>query len=184
MNAIRWSLRPSRSLTAVLATAALLGLASLPAAAQGWPPVYPTGGLWCGLTDEGYGMFMQLTPDARFVEWVDIRTPFGQVSTREQEVRGISRAQVADEKFIFRQQREETRCEPDDNGREERCRTVTIDALTVRGIFHGPSTARGSFAAQQVYDPHAGGRSGRGVRRSRLLNGSYDAWPVGMAPCP
>lgn len=185
------------------------------AAAQRGAPVVPSGPLWCGITASGGSVNMQLSSDLRFVEWIDVQEDKGTISTREGPYTGVGRAQIADSKFIFRQQHPEEECERDRNqpgsrnaptprcnlapcrpgasggGRPseprpgERCNTVTIEDMSIRGTFLNPDSVRGSFAAQQVIDTtNTPGNGGRPIVRNRLLTGTYVAWPVGTAPCP
>jgi hypothetical protein len=174
-------------LAAVLVSAALLAAAFLawtgrPVAAQPGAGPEPTGGLWCGATPEGYRVYIQLSPDGRFVEWAEAHTPRFLVSTRERDVRGVTRAQVADGKFIFRQRRDETVCERDARDPRDRCTTVTVEDVTIRGSFQSPASMRGSFSGQFVTRP-LDDRDDRLRPRRTLVTGSYNAWPASVSPC-
>jgi hypothetical protein len=179
-----------RALTMLVIGAAMLTLTVLPTrpvAAQR-APITPTAGLWCGPTADGGHIYMQLTPDSRFVDWVDITTPRGMVSTRENPVRGITSAQIADAKFMFRQRNDERFCtrdrDHDPRGPRERCQTITVEDTTVHGTFTDVARAHGSYSSQQIIDPRAIDENGRGNVRKQILVGTFDAWPVSAAPCP
>ncbi len=174
-------------LVAMIAASVLLAGQAGPAAAQAKPPIKPVGGLWCGVTNDGGPVFLQVSADGRFVEWVDIATDKGSVSTRERNVQGVTRAQIASSKYIFRQRRDERVCRRGDErgprDPREQCTLVTLEDVTIRGTFTDPNRVRGSFSGQQVIDPSAID-NGRGRLRKRLLNGSYEAWAASSAPCP
>jgi hypothetical protein len=187
MTKLRLSPTIRRWIPVLAACGGLLVLAA-PTFAQNRAPIVPTSGAWCGITDDGRRVSLRVSDDAAFVLWAAIDTERGTISsTGANSVRGVSRAQVADSKFIFRQQADETRCERGDiRSPGINCRVVTQDVLTIRGTVKSPVTIPGSFAANLTVDPNAGGRDpGRGGQVRRYgVNGSYDAWPAGSAPCP
>lgn len=200
-----------RGLGLVLAAAFVAGLAAVPAsralAQRSSGTVVPSGTMWCGLTDTGGTVNMQLSSDLRFVEWIDIRNDKAFISTREGQFNGVARAQIADDKFIFRKDREERECEPDrSRGQRERClqapcrpgasgggrpadppvncRTTQVNELNVRGRFESPDSVKGNFSAQQQIEVVSSGRGGSAVTKTRLVIGNWVAWPSGSAPCP
>jgi len=206
---------PARLLALVVIGAVLGGaLAARPgrvAAGRSKAPVVPAGALWCGITNDGGSVNLQLTADLRFVDWVEVRTARGIISTREGTFSGIGRAQIAESKFIFRQQHDEEECERErgnpaaprqrcliapcrpgasGGGRppeqpRTRCRTSTIEDLNIHGTFLTPDNLRGVYSAHQVIDPNASrGNGGRPIIRERLVTGTFVAWPTGTAPCP
>ncbi len=104
----------SRMLAIVLVGAFVGGIAIAPpreAAAQRGAPVVPSGTQWCGITDAGGSVRMTLSSDLRFVESIVIQEDTGTISTQEGPFTGVGRAQIADSKFIFRQQHPEEECD-------------------------------------------------------------------------
>lgn len=200
-----------RALGLVFAAAFVAGILAVPAgralAQRGSGNVVPSGTMWCGLTDAGGTVNMQLSADLRFVEWVEIRNDNVFISTREGQFNGVTRAQIAEDKFIFRKDREERECEPERSraprerctqapcrpgssggGRSPEppvnCRTTQINELNVHGRFHSPDSVKGNYSAQHAVDLTGGDRGGRTVTRTRLVLGNFVAWPTGTAPCP
>ena len=174
----------------LLAAWALIGRVE-PAAAQMGVGVVPTGGGWCGADQDGAPVVLDVSGDGKYVLAVYVLTQRGSVGTRTDAL-GVTKSQVVDSKFIFRQRRDQTVCERDrgDDPRNprERCETFTVEDTTIRGTFADPNHVSGSYSSQNVYDPAGGGddppRGPRGRPSRRMIAGSYTAWPVGFAPCP
>lgn len=180
-----------------------LGLAAREAAAQprGTQPP-PVAGSWCGLADNGV-VRMSVSADSRFVESIEISTDRGSLSSQEGTV-VVPRAQIADEKFIFRGgETQRDRCEPQrcsgpncpprgsnqrpgGGGRNE-CENYPNTGIMIRGSFLSPEYVRGSYTGQMTEilsgDPNNPSR-GPVRTKTRRVVGTYIAWPVGVAPCP
>jgi len=207
-------IRPStaRWFAAALAVAFVAGVVTAGRVhAQRRAPVVPAGAMWCGLTDEGGAVHMQLSPDLRFVEWIDISADNNfLISTREGYFNGVARAQIVDSKFIFLKNREERECEPDRGGRERclvapcrpgasggnrppgppsNCRVSQVNELNTHGTFRTPDSVHGVYTAKVMEELRGPNQSGRGnagpvIVRERRLVGNWVAWPSGSAPCP
>jgi hypothetical protein len=164
---------------AVLVLAILTSAAGAPSASAA--DIVPVSGLWCGLTDDGGSIQMAVSPDARFVNDVEVRTTKGSVSAREGGP--LIGAQVKSGKYILRQNTPTLRCDRGaDPGRPDRCRQapcvpagcVQIDNLTlIRGTFEAADSLRGSFTF--TISP---------TYRPKRVTGQYTAWPASVAPCP
>ena len=108
-------------LVGTLVVGALVGGPRRATAQRTAPPTAtpaPSGPLWCGLTADGGVVNFQLTADLRFVDWIEVRTPDGIISTREGIFTGVGDAQIVEKSFIFRQEKVEEECVSRDR---ERC---------------------------------------------------------------
>ncbi len=121
----------------------------------------PRSGQWCGYTNNGGSVRMEVSPDGRWLNSIDIRTPKGSVSSGEA---GGRRAQIVVGKFILRSAGR--------GGGGGRCTRVPCrgsgqrsSTTMIRGTFRGSDTVRGAFTAPP-------------------LIGQFSAWPIDFAPCP
>jgi hypothetical protein len=125
------------------------------------------------------------------------------VSTREGEYGGTTRAQIADDKFIFRKDRTETECTtrrspgssrcttapcrpsrcttPGCRGGSEVCETREVNEMMIRGTFRSPESVSGVYS---VVIEDASNTRGRSPVRVNREVGTFIAWPAGTAPCP
>lgn len=180
--------------------AAALATAPNRAAAQGRAPqMPPVAGAWCGLADNGV-VQMMVSADSRFVEWINVATDRGSLSSAEGGV-VVPRAQIADDKFIFLGRGgENQRCEPvrctgpaclpgasgrnRPGGGRETCNTEAA-GIMLRGTFLSPEYVRGTYTGVLASESVPGGNRNAGNRStSRRIVGTYVAWPAGVAPCP
>jgi len=173
-------------LTLVIAVATLAGFGLLSsarsAAAAG---VVPISGPWCGLTDDGGSIRMEVSPDGRFVNNIEVHAMKGSLSAREGGP--MPGSQIKSGKYILRQIAATLSCpsrpgpsRPPEPCRQEPCsRTVpagckSIDNTTlIRGTFEAVDSLRGSFTftVSPTYRP-------------KRVTGQYTAWPSSVAPCP
>ena len=202
----------SRRLLAGLVLAFAVGvLAAMPRPALAQRgKVVPVGTAWCGVTDAGGSVFFELSSDLRFVEWIEISQPPPNdltISTQEGQYGGTTRAQIADNMFIFRKDRQETECRtqrpgpnpppsgrcttapcrpsrcttPGCRGGGEVCETKDVNEMMIRGTFRSPESLSGVFSAIVQDGTDTRGRTP--VRIDRRI-GTFIAWPQGTAPCP
>ncbi|MCB0215695.1 MAG: hypothetical protein H6648_06445 [Caldilineae bacterium] len=172
--------------------------------------IVPAGTAWCGVTDAGGSVHFELSSDLRFVEWIEINQPPPKdvtISTQEGQYGGTTRAQIADDMFIFRKDRQETECRtqrpgpnpppsgrcntapcrpsrcttPGCRGGGEVCETKDVNEMMIRGSFKSPESLSGVFSAIVQDGTDTRGRAP--VRIDRRI-GSFIAWPQGAAPCP
>ena len=151
--------------------------------------IEPLIGQWCGMTDDGGSIRLEVTPDSNFVRNVDIRTYSGAVSFREGDTQ--PGAQIKSGQFLIRETattRECTRRQsvPGGGNRCVRapckgsgaappiCRNVTVETMQVRGFFEGIDSLRGTFTFTDSQSNNS----------SRRIMGRFTAWPASIAPCP
>lgn len=168
------------------------------------PAPVPAGQNWCGLADSGGVVRFELTPDKRFVQWIEIGTERGLLTTNEGRRYDATKQPIVDGQFIFRRDNRETQCTPDRSpGRpdpcriapcrpepqcprepcERTCRTVETNQLTIRGTFKAPDSVRGTYTGLIEHFRNPERREGTPSRTYRVV-GSYIAWPADVAPCP
>ncbi|MCE7939604.1 MAG: hypothetical protein DYG90_13705 [Chloroflexi bacterium CFX6] len=207
MNEIVQRPAPTRWRQRVLVAGVLSAMAGLigpqPAAAQSRASLPPVPGQWCGLADGGV-VRLTVSTDGRFVESIAVDTDRGSLSSAEGTV-VVARAQIADDKFIFRggdasrDRCEPTRCTgpgclPGASGRDRpgagrgSCTDYPTTGIMLRGTFLQPDYVRGTYTGQitTVLRPAntRGGTGSGAVTSSRRIVGNYVAWPAGTAPCP
>jgi hypothetical protein len=201
-----------RSTTHVLGVAAIAAFAAgllLATQAEGLaaqrraPAPVPAGERWCGLADSGGTVRFELTPDKRFVQWIEIATERGLLTTNEDRY-DMTKQPIMDAQFIFRRDNRETQCTPSRSpGRpdpclvapcrpepecprepcERTCRTVETNQLTIRGKFLASDHVRGTYTGLIEHFLYPDRREGTPSRTYRVV-GSYIAWPADLAPCP
>lgn len=194
------SVRPFLSLAVLGAFAAAFAVSQ--AAAQTRPGQTPAvSGQWCGLADNGT-VRLRVSADSRFVESITVDTEHGPISSQEGTV-VVARAQIADEKFIFRGgAATESRCEParcrgpnclprgsggnePGSGRGTVCEQSPTVGITIRGTFLQPDYVRGTYTGVISKVLREGNARGQGrLTQARRVVGNYVAWPAGSAPCP
>lgn len=177
---------------AIVAGSLLVVSAGRPAAAQ-TIDIEPIAGQWCGMTDDGGSIRLEVTADRNFVRNVDIRTFKGSVSVAE----GVTQpgAQIKSSQFILRATGDVIECErrvqppqpgnPGGPSRCERapcrpnqprpgsgevCRRVTVDTQLIRGHFRAVDSLTGTFTFL--------------ADSKHRVYGEYTAWPASLAPCP
>ena len=183
------------------AAAMLVGVRHAHAQGRAAQPA-PVTGAWCGLADAGGAVRMEVSSDGRFVESISIDSDRGTISSSEGTV-VVPRAQIAEEKFIFRggdterDRCEPTRCQgpnclPGASGRNRpgtgggRCSENPTSGIMIRGTFLSPDYVKGNFTGVIPIEVQPGNGPGNSGARvvSRRVVGNYVAWPAGVAPCP
>lgn len=151
--------------------------------------IEPLIGQWCGMTDDGGSIRLEVTPDSDFVRNVDIRTFSGAVSFREGDTQ--PGAQIKSGQFLIRDTTTTRVCTrrqtvPGGGSRCVRapckgsgaappiCRNVTEETMQIRGFFEGIDSLRGTFTFTDTQNNNS----------SRRVMGRFTAWPASIAPCP
>jgi hypothetical protein len=155
---------------------------SAPTVTAGGADIQPLTGKWCGMTDDGGSVRLDVTFDGQYVQNVDIRTFSGAVSFTEGNAQ--PGAQIKSGQFIIRQTQDVRECtrqqiSPGGPSRCVRapckgtqpgviCRTVTVETVQIRGQFENVDSLDGTFTFPA------------GTRR---VYGRFTAWPASVAPC-